>query len=420
MLRLHFDRGGEFSSGLLEDFYHEEGITQSLTLPASPQHNGIAERRIGLIIEPCVSQPETSPTVLCMGEVGDATTFRVWGSLALVRDPPAGKLSPLSIHYFFLGFPTYAPDWQFFTTQPRAAPCPPATSPLTIWFPTTYTRSPPPLCLAPSAEGGDPAAVNTAASRCPPHLETPPGFPPRPSSPPLQLVAVDSGAGPRGGDSGGAGSGGAGSGDDDSGGAGFGGAGSGGADSGGAGFGGSKGARSGGAGSEGARYVGADPEGVVSGGADRPSGGGVKGTTAGGSTGALQPLLRRPFFWEQQQTSLPLFGSVAGGSGGIGARVAGVSRAGGAGAEGAGGSGAGGVGAGGVGGSGAGGSAAGGSRAGGSRAGGDPGASTGGDGFGGTAQLLQRRPLFWEHLAWCFTSFYVCCWYYSSSTTSAS
>ncbi|CAI7808256.1 unnamed protein product [Closterium sp. NIES-54] len=42
VLRLHFDRGGEFSSGLLEDFCGAEGIRQMFTLPASPQQNGIA------------------------------------------------------------------------------------------------------------------------------------------------------------------------------------------------------------------------------------------------------------------------------------------------------------------------------------------------------------------------------------------
>ncbi|CAI7861810.1 unnamed protein product [Closterium sp. NIES-53] len=62
-------------------------------------------------------------------------------------------------------------------------------------------------------EGGDPAAADTATSRCLPRLETPPGFPPRMSSPPLQPVAVDFG-GPgvvRGGDAEGSGFEGAGS-----------------------------------------------------------------------------------------------------------------------------------------------------------------------------------------------------------------
>ncbi|CAI7728484.1 unnamed protein product [Closterium sp. NIES-54] len=51
VLLLHSDRGGEFSSRLLEGFCRMEGIAQSFTPPASPQQNGIAERRIGLIME---------------------------------------------------------------------------------------------------------------------------------------------------------------------------------------------------------------------------------------------------------------------------------------------------------------------------------------------------------------------------------
>ncbi|CAI7789081.1 unnamed protein product [Closterium sp. NIES-54] len=51
VLRLHYDRGGEFSSDLLRDICRGDGILQSFTLPASPQRNGIAERRIGLVME---------------------------------------------------------------------------------------------------------------------------------------------------------------------------------------------------------------------------------------------------------------------------------------------------------------------------------------------------------------------------------
>ncbi|CAI7840842.1 unnamed protein product [Closterium sp. NIES-53] len=51
VLRLHSDRGGEFSSDLLRDFCHGEGILQSFMLPASLQENGVVERRIGLVME---------------------------------------------------------------------------------------------------------------------------------------------------------------------------------------------------------------------------------------------------------------------------------------------------------------------------------------------------------------------------------
>ncbi|CAI7823416.1 unnamed protein product, partial [Closterium sp. NIES-54] len=51
VLRLHSNRGGEFSSDLLREFCRGEGIFLSFTLPDSPQRNGIAERRIGLVME---------------------------------------------------------------------------------------------------------------------------------------------------------------------------------------------------------------------------------------------------------------------------------------------------------------------------------------------------------------------------------
>ncbi|CAI5514723.1 unnamed protein product [Closterium sp. Naga37s-1] len=122
------------------------------------------------------------------------------------------------------------------------------------------------------AEGGDLAADDTAATRRSPHLETPPGFPPRPSSPPPQPVAVDSGAA-MGGETGGADSRGAGPEVADS-----------------------RGAESGGAGSGGAGSGGAD-----TGDAASPSGGGVVGSPAGGSNVGQQQQSRRQETLSPQQ-----------------------------------------------------------------------------------------------------------------------
>ncbi|CAI7923305.1 unnamed protein product, partial [Closterium sp. NIES-54] len=127
VLRLHSARGEEFSSALLGAFCRAQGIRQTFTLPASPQQNGIAERRIGMVmdvartsmihaaaphflwpfavqyathqlnLQPRVSLPETSPTLLWTGKVGDASAFRVWGSRAFVRDLSADKLSPRAV-----------------------------------------------------------------------------------------------------------------------------------------------------------------------------------------------------------------------------------------------------------------------------------------------------------------------------------
>ncbi|CAI7892790.1 unnamed protein product [Closterium sp. NIES-53] len=51
VLRLHSDRGKEFSSDLMRAFCRSEGIRQTFTLPASLQQNGIAERRIGMVMD---------------------------------------------------------------------------------------------------------------------------------------------------------------------------------------------------------------------------------------------------------------------------------------------------------------------------------------------------------------------------------
>ncbi|CAI7745383.1 unnamed protein product [Closterium sp. NIES-53] len=51
VLRLHSDRGGEFSSACLGAFCRAQGIRQTFTLPASPQQNGIAQRRIGMVMD---------------------------------------------------------------------------------------------------------------------------------------------------------------------------------------------------------------------------------------------------------------------------------------------------------------------------------------------------------------------------------
>ncbi|CAI7774936.1 unnamed protein product, partial [Closterium sp. NIES-53] len=225
VLRLHSDRGGEFSSDLLRDFCRGEGITQSFTLPDSPQQNGNAERRIGLVMEvartsmihavtprflwpfavryaahqlnlwPCVSLPETSPTLRWTGKVGDASVFWVWGSPAFVRDTSADKLSARAIPCVFLGFVLDAPGWQFYhPTSRRVLPSQDVTFdesvPFYHLFPYRSAPSPPPLLfLAPGPPPVDPL---------PPQGPAPLGvsqIDPLPGTAPIQ-VAVVSGAAP--------------------------------------------------------------------------------------------------------------------------------------------------------------------------------------------------------------------------------
>ncbi|CAI7926150.1 unnamed protein product [Closterium sp. NIES-54] len=256
VLRLHSVRGGEFSSDLLRDFCRGEGILQSFTLPASPQQNGITERRIGLVMEVArtsmihAAAPHflwpfaTSPTLRWTGKVGDASVFRVRGSRAFVRNTSADKLSARAIPCVFLGFSPDAPGWQFYhPTSRRVLPSQDITFDESVPFYRLFPyRSvpplPPPLFLAPGPPPVDPLL---------PQGPSPSGMSqvdPLPGTTPVH-VAIGSSAAP------GAASGGA-----ELGGAGSEGTGSRGAEP--------EGVEPGGAESEGAEFGGAEPRGAAS------------------------------------------------------------------------------------------------------------------------------------------------------------
>ncbi|CAI7855289.1 unnamed protein product [Closterium sp. NIES-54] len=239
VLRLHSDRGGDFSSNLLRAFCRAEGIHQTFMLPASPQQSGIAEHRIGMVmdvartsmihaaaphflwpfavqyaahqinLQPRVSLPETIPNLRWMGKVGDASAFRVWGSRAFVRDLCADKLSSRSVPCVFLGFPLDAPGWQFYhPTSRRVLSSQDVTFdesvPYYRLFPYRAAPLPPPsLFLAPGRPPVDPL---------PPQGPAPSGVSQVDAVKPVE-VAIDSGAArgaePERAEPGGAGSGGA-------------------------------------------------------------------------------------------------------------------------------------------------------------------------------------------------------------------
>ncbi|CAI5966103.1 unnamed protein product [Closterium sp. NIES-64] len=296
VLRLHSDRSGEFSSGLLRAFCRAQGIRQTFTLPDSPQQNGIAERRIGMVMDvartsmmhaaaphflwpfavryaahqinlhPRVSRPETSPALLRTGKVGDASTFRVWGSRAFVRDLSVDKLSPRAAPCVFLGFPPDAPGWQFYhPTSRRVLSSQDVTFdesvPYYRLFPyRTPSLPPPPLFLVPGPPLVDPL---------PPQGPAPSGVSQVDAVEPVEVTG-DSGA-VAGAEPGGA----------ETGGATLGGAEPGGAESG--------GAEPGGAEPGGAEPGGAEPGGTESGGAE-PGGAGPGGAETGGAeTGGASP-----------------------------------------------------------------------------------------------------------------------------------
>ncbi|CAI7865750.1 unnamed protein product, partial [Closterium sp. NIES-53] len=172
VLRLHSDRGGEFSSDLLAAYCVEHGISQTFTLSASLQQNRVAERRIDLVMEVArhrASVPETSPTLHWTGEVGDASVFRVWGCRAFVRDTSADKLSSRAVPCVFLGFVPDAPGWRFYhPTSRRVFASQDVTFdesvPFYRLFPyRTAPLPPPPLFLTPGVLSVDPLPPQGAA-----------------------------------------------------------------------------------------------------------------------------------------------------------------------------------------------------------------------------------------------------------------
>ncbi|CAI7895876.1 unnamed protein product [Closterium sp. NIES-54] len=306
-LRLHSDRGGEFSSNLLRHFCCGEGNLQLFPLPDSPQQNGIAERPSGLVMEvartsmihaaaphflwpfavpyaahhlnlwPRISLPDTSPTLRWMGKVGDASVFRVWGSRAFVHNTSVDKLSARAIPCVFLGFSPHTPGWHFYhPTSRRVFPSLDfsfdESVPFYRLFPYRSAPPPPPLLfLAPGPPPVDPL---------PPQGPAPSGVSqvdPLRSTAPVE-VDVGSGAIP-GAASGGAASGGAETGGAEYEGARFGGAEPGGVETGGVVLG---GVEPGGAESEEAESRGAEPRGTASFGAAGAGDSAAGDTRAGG------------------------------------------------------------------------------------------------------------------------------------------
>ncbi|CAI7735180.1 unnamed protein product [Closterium sp. NIES-54] len=197
VLRLHSERGGEFSSDLLWDFSRGEGILESFTLLESPQQNGIAERRIGLVMEVARTSMihAAAPYFLW--------PFTVWyvahqlnrwpRSRAFVHDTSTDNLSIRAIPCVFLGFVPDVPGWQFYhPTSRHLLPSQYVTFdesvPFYHLFPYRLVPLPPPsLFLAPGPPPIDPL---------PPQGPSPSGVSqvePPPSAVPCE-VAVDSGA----------------------------------------------------------------------------------------------------------------------------------------------------------------------------------------------------------------------------------
>ncbi|CAI5962870.1 unnamed protein product [Closterium sp. NIES-65] len=236
VLRLHSDRGGEFSSRLLRDYCRARGICQTFTLPDSPQQNGIAERRIGMVMDVARTSMMHAAAPHFLWPFAVRLAMRLCsvsgGSRAFVRDLSADKLSPRAAPCVFLGFPTDAPGWQFYHPSSRRVLSSQDVTfdesvPFYRLFPyRTPSLPPPPDFLVPVPPPVDPL---------PPQVPAPSGVSQVDAVDPVEVTGdsgAAAGAEPGGADSGGAVRGGAEPGGATGGGAGPEGAGSGGAGSG--------------------------------------------------------------------------------------------------------------------------------------------------------------------------------------------
>ncbi|CAI7923152.1 unnamed protein product [Closterium sp. NIES-53] len=108
---LHSDRGGEFHSGVLAGFCREHGIRQSWMLPESPQQNGVAERRISLVMEIAHTSMThaRAPHFLWPYAVRYAAhQLNLWPR---VSQP---EISPRAVPCVFLGFPEDSSNYTFY------------------------------------------------------------------------------------------------------------------------------------------------------------------------------------------------------------------------------------------------------------------------------------------------------------------
>ncbi|CAI7924127.1 unnamed protein product [Closterium sp. NIES-54] len=177
VLRLHSDRGGEFSSDLLRAFCRAEGIRQTFTLPASPQQNGIAERRIGMVMDvPRTSMIHAAAPHFLWPFAVQYAAHQINLQPSFVRDTSADKLSSRAVPCVFLCFPPDTPGWQFYhPTSRRVLSSQDVTFDESVsyyrLFPYRTAPLPPlPLFLAPGAPPVDPlepveVAVDFGAAR---------------------------------------------------------------------------------------------------------------------------------------------------------------------------------------------------------------------------------------------------------------
>ena len=153
LLALHSDRGGEYLSGAMRSILDEKGIEHKLTMPHSPQQNGVAERwnrtildkahallhSAGLslgfwecAVDTAVHTYNRTPSrtidwrtpheLWTDGHVPDVSYFRVFGCKAYVHTPEdkRKKLDPRSIEMTLVGYESGSKGYRLWNSTTRS------------------------------------------------------------------------------------------------------------------------------------------------------------------------------------------------------------------------------------------------------------------------------------------------------------
>ena len=140
---LRSDRGGEYLSQEFDDYLKECGIVSQLTPPATPQWNGVSERRNRTLLDmvrsmmsqvdlpisfwghaletaaftlnrvPSKSVQKT-PYEIWTGKRPSLSFMKIWGSEAYVKRLASDKLGPKSDKCYFVGYPKETKGYYFY------------------------------------------------------------------------------------------------------------------------------------------------------------------------------------------------------------------------------------------------------------------------------------------------------------------
>jgi transposase InsO family protein len=147
---LRTDRGGEYTSGILDEFCKEHGIIHHYTLPYTPQQNGVAERRNRTLMDMVRSMMaysdlplsfwgealhtavyllnhtpskavKVTPYELWKGRKPTLRNLAVWGCNAQIKVPSQNrtKLQPKSTPGIFIGYCSGSNGYRFYDPENR-------------------------------------------------------------------------------------------------------------------------------------------------------------------------------------------------------------------------------------------------------------------------------------------------------------